>query len=113
MTTRPSTRLLIPPDVFKRWMETPAFRNEVLGLFAEPMADLASLIDAMAFQRLAAELGTVREIASRLLLRRFGQKGWSACHASASILATVPRRAPWSPSARVHLNHATARTGAV
>ena len=97
VTTRPSTLLLIPPEVFNRWLETPAFRNEVLGLFAERMADLTGLIDAVAFQRLdqrlatallgrgthlalthqalADELGTVREIASRLL-RRFEREGW-------------------------------------
>ena len=97
VTTRASTLLLIPPDVFSRWLETPAFRNEVLGLFAERMADLTVLIDAVAFQRLdqrlaaallgrgpdlalthqalADELGTVREIVSRLLLR-FEGEGW-------------------------------------
>ena len=97
VTTRASTLLLIPPDVFNRWLETPAFRNEVLGLFAERMADLTGLIDAVAFQRLdqrlaaallgrgtqlalthqalADELGTVREIVSRLL-RRFEREGW-------------------------------------
>ena len=97
VTTKPSTLLLIPPDIFKRWLETPAFRNEVLGLFAERMADLTCLIDAVAFhkldQRLAAallghgqqlavthqtladELGTVREIITRLL-RRFEREGW-------------------------------------
>ena len=97
VTTKASTLLLIPPDVFSRWLETPAFRNEVLGLFAERMADLTVLIDAVAFQRLdqrlaaallgrgpelalthqalADELGTVREIVSRLL-RRFEREGW-------------------------------------
>jgi CRP/FNR family transcriptional regulator len=97
MTTRASTLLLIPPDIFARWLETPSFRNEVLGLFAERMADLTGLIDAVAFQRLdqrlaaallgrgqhlalthqslADELGTVREIISRLL-RRFEREGW-------------------------------------
>jgi CRP/FNR family transcriptional regulator len=97
VTTKASTLLLIPPDVFARWLETPAFRNEVLGLFAERMADLTSLIDAVAFhkldrrlaaallghgqslaithQALADELGTVREIVTRLL-RRFEREGW-------------------------------------
>lgn len=97
VTTKPSTLLLIPPDIFARWLETPAFRNEVLGLFAERMADLTSLIDAVAFhkldrrlaaallghgpqlaithQTLADELGTVREIVTRLL-RRFEREGW-------------------------------------
>ena len=75
------------------------FRNEVLGLFASRMADLTSLIDAVAFhkldQRLAAallghgqvlsrthqdladELGSVREVVTRLL-RRFEREGWLA-----------------------------------
>jgi CRP/FNR family transcriptional regulator, anaerobic regulatory protein len=97
VTTRATTLLLIAPPVFSQWLETPAFRNEVLGLFAERMADLTGLIDAVAFhrldQRLAAallgrgqqlsithqaladELGTVREIVSRLL-RRFEREGW-------------------------------------
>ena len=97
VTTKASTLLLIPPDIFHRWLETPAFRNEVLGLFAERMADLTSLIDAVAFhkldrrlaaallghgqqlaithQTLADELGTVREIVTRLL-RRFEREGW-------------------------------------
>jgi len=97
LTTRPTTLLLIPPPVFAQWLETPAFRNEVLGLFADRMADLTVLIDAVAFrqldqrlaaallghgsdlhtthQKLADELGTVREIVTRLL-RRFEREGW-------------------------------------
>nr|WP_319564690.1 Crp/Fnr family transcriptional regulator [uncultured Rhodoferax sp.] len=97
ITTKPSTLMLIGPDLFKRWLETPAFRNDVLGLFAERMADLTALIDAVAFQKLdrrlaaallgrgqqllithqtlADELGTVREIVTRLL-RRFEREGW-------------------------------------
>ena len=97
VTTKASTLLLIAPGIFRRWLETPAFRNDVLGLFAERMADLTSLIDAVAFhkldrrlaaallghgpqrrvthQMLADELGTVREIVTRLL-RRFEREGW-------------------------------------
>ena len=97
VTTKPSTLLLIPPSVFARGLEVPAFRDSVLGLFAERMADLTALVDAVAFrkldQRLAAallgrgtvldtthqaladELGTVREIVTRLL-RRFEREGW-------------------------------------
>lgn len=99
VTTKTSTLLLIPPNIFKRWLETHAFRDEVLGLFAERMADLTSLVDAVAFhkldrrlaaallghghqlavthQALADELGTVREIVTRLL-RRFERDGWVA-----------------------------------
>ena len=97
VATRLTTLLLIPPPVFAQWLESPAFRNDVLGLFAERMADLTGLIDAVAFhrldQRLAAallghgveraithqaladELGTVREMVTRLL-RRFEREGW-------------------------------------
>ena len=97
VTTKPTTLLLIPPAIFNQWLATPGFRDEVLGLFAERMADLTGLIDAVAFhkldQRLAAallgrgqdlvlthqtladELGTVREIVTRLL-RRFEREGW-------------------------------------
>ncbi len=97
VATRLTTLLLIPPVVFAQWLETPAFRDQVLGLFAERMADLTGLIDAVAFQKLdqrlaaallgrgqdlalthqelADELGTVREIVSRLL-RRFEREGW-------------------------------------
>jgi len=99
ITSKASTLVLIPPDLFKRWIETPVFRNEVLGLFAERMADLTCLVDAVAFhkldrrlaaallgrgqhlhvthQTLADELGTVREIITRLL-RRFERDGWVA-----------------------------------
>jgi CRP/FNR family transcriptional regulator len=97
IATKPSTLLLIPPAIFARWLEEPAFRSEVLGLFAERMADLTALVDAVAFrkldqrlarallgrgtvlnlthQALADELGTVREIVTRLL-RRFEREGW-------------------------------------
>ena len=97
LTTKPSTLLMISPDLFERWLDTPAFRHEVLGLFAQRMADLTCLIDAVAFQKLdrrlaaallgrgtqlrlthqmlADELGTVREMVTRLL-RRFEREGW-------------------------------------
>lgn len=97
LSTRPTSLLLITPSVFVQWLETPVFRNDILGLFAERMADLTSLIDAVAFhkldrrlaaallgrgqqvnvthQTLADELGTVREIVTRLL-RRFEREGW-------------------------------------
>ncbi len=97
ISTRATRLLLITPPVFVQWLETPVFRNAVLGLFAERMADLTGLIDAVAFQRLdqrlaacllgrgqdialshqqlADELGTVREMVSRLL-RRFEREGW-------------------------------------
>lgn len=95
--TRPTRLLLVPPDMFQAWLADRAFRDMVLGAFAERMADLGALVDAIAFQRLderlaaallghgptlpvthqslADELGTVREIVTRLL-RRFERDGW-------------------------------------
>lgn len=97
VATRPTRLLMVPPPVFRSWLPHPGFRDFVLGLFAERMADLASLIDAVAFQRLdrrlaaallghgpelavthqdlADVLGTVREMVTRLL-RRFEREGW-------------------------------------
>ena len=97
VASKDTSLLLIPPRVFSLWLEDTDFRNSILGLFAERMADLTALVDAVAFrkldQRLAAallgrgrelntthqsladELGTVREIVTRLL-RRFERDGW-------------------------------------
>lgn len=99
ITTKATSLILVAPAIFQRWLEAPAFRNEVLGLFADRMADLTSVVDAVAFhkldrrlaaallghgqqlamthQALADELGTVREIVTRLL-RRFEREGWVA-----------------------------------
>ncbi len=99
VAVRATTLLLVPPEIFHRWLDEPAFRELVLGLFAERMADLTALVDAVAFQkldrRLAASLlghgaelavthqdiadmlGTVREMVTRLL-RRFEREGWIA-----------------------------------
>lgn len=99
VATRASSLLLIAPDVFQSWLAERGFRDMVLGAFAERMADLAALVDAIAFQRLderlaaallgrgpvlavthqalAQQLGTVREIVTRLL-RRFEREGWVA-----------------------------------
>jgi CRP/FNR family transcriptional regulator, anaerobic regulatory protein len=87
--------MLSPPD-FQTALGDAAFRRYVLGLFAARMADLTGLIEAIAFQKLdsrlanallghgqtlktthqalADELGTVREIVSRLL-HRFERDG--------------------------------------
>lgn len=96
VATRETRIAMIPPHEFYAWLAEPNFRESVLGMFAERMADLTSLVDAIAFhrldQRLAAallgrgqvieithqaladELGTVREIVTRLL-RRFERAG--------------------------------------
>jgi CRP/FNR family transcriptional regulator len=97
ISSRDTRLMLISPAVFHQWLAVESFRDTILGLFAERMADLTSLIDAVAFQRLdqrlaaallgrgphlslthqqlANELGTVREMVSRLL-RRFEREGW-------------------------------------
>jgi CRP/FNR family transcriptional regulator, anaerobic regulatory protein len=96
-TTTAATRFcLLSPGDFQAALSQPDFRDFVLGLFAARMADLTALIEAVAFQRLdsrlasallghgaqlhvthqalADELGTVREIVTRLL-HRFERDG--------------------------------------
>lgn len=98
-TTRPTQLVLLSPAGFERWCAHEPFRRWVFGLFADRLADLMALTEAVAFQRLdqrlaqlllrraepgppgtpptvqathqalADELGTVREIVSRLLAR--------------------------------------------
>jgi CRP/FNR family transcriptional regulator len=96
-TTAPTELLLLDPAGFERWVAEPAFRRYVFGIFADRLAELIGLAEAVAFQRLdqrlaaallgrgtvlqathqalADELGTVREIVTRLL-RRFEREGW-------------------------------------
>lgn len=96
VTTGPTTLAMLSPADFEAALADAGFRSYVLGLFAARMADLTTLIDAVAFQRLdsrlaaallghgqqvrathqalADELGTVREIVTRLL-RRFERDG--------------------------------------
>jgi CRP/FNR family transcriptional regulator, anaerobic regulatory protein len=89
--------LAMPRALFLELLDSvPAFRIEVFELFAARMTDLMSLVDAVAFQKLdqrlanrllghgsvietshlqlAQELGSVREIISRLL-GEFAQRG--------------------------------------
>lgn len=90
--------LALPPALFHRLLaEHKPFRDYVFGLFSERLADLMALVEAVAFhkldQRLAAlllgkgelvrathqgladELGSVREMVSRLL-SNFQDRGW-------------------------------------
>ena len=92
------TLLALPPALFHRLLaENKQFREYVFGLFSERLADLMSLVEAVTFykldQRLAAlllgkgelvrtthqgladELGSVREMVSRLL-SSFQDRGW-------------------------------------
>lgn len=92
----PLKLLVLPPALFAQLLSEPAFRQFVFGLFAERVADLMQLVEAIAFQRLdqrlaglllghgqtvhtthqqlADELGSVREIVSRLL-KSFAEQG--------------------------------------
>jgi CRP/FNR family transcriptional regulator len=96
VATSETTLCLLPPPDFQAALADVGFREYVLGLFAARMADLTGLIEAIAFQRLdsrlaaallghgqtlktthqalADELGTVREIVTRLL-HRFERDG--------------------------------------
>lgn len=92
------TLLALPPALFHRLLaEHKPFRDYVFGLFSERLADLMTLVEAVTFykldQRLAAlllgkgelvrtthqgladELGSVREMVSRLL-SNFQDRGW-------------------------------------
>ena len=96
--TTASTRLaVLPPAAFDAYCAHEPFRRFVFGVFADRLADLMALAEAVAFQRLdqrlaaallghgevlltshqalADELGTVREMVTRLL-RRFERAGW-------------------------------------
>jgi CRP/FNR family transcriptional regulator, anaerobic regulatory protein len=94
------TLLALPPALFHRLLaEHKPFRDYVFSLFSERLADLMSLVEAVAFQKLdqrlaalllrkgevvrathqglADELGSVREMVSRLL-SNFQDRGWVA-----------------------------------
>ncbi len=95
--TEPTELVLLSPAGFDRWVRHEPFRRYVFGVFADRLADLMALAEAVAFQRLdqrlahsllghgasvhtthqalADELGTVREIVTRLL-KRFERAGW-------------------------------------
>ncbi|NDY92714.1 Crp/Fnr family transcriptional regulator [Ideonella livida] len=96
-STLASELVVLSPAGFERWTDDPGFRRFVFGIFADRLADLMALAEAVAFQRLdqrlagallghgavlscthqalADELGTVREIVTRLL-KRFERSGW-------------------------------------
>jgi CRP/FNR family transcriptional regulator len=92
------TELLhLSPAGFARWVGHEPFRRFVFGVFADRLAELMALAEAVAFQRLdqrlagallghgaslhithqalADQLGTVREMVTRLL-KRFEGAGW-------------------------------------
>jgi CRP/FNR family transcriptional regulator len=95
--TEDTELLLLSPTGFARWAAHEPFRRFVFGQFANRLADVMAITEAVAFQRvdqrlagallghgspvrvthqaLAEELGTAREIVSRLL-KRFEHEGW-------------------------------------
>ncbi|MEZ5729852.1 MAG: Crp/Fnr family transcriptional regulator [Burkholderiaceae bacterium] len=99
VASTPCRLVMLPPSEFAERLEQAAFRDIVLGLFADRLAEMSDLVDAVAFQRLdrrvaagllgrgdelrvthqalAAQFGTAREIVSRIL-HRFEQAGWVA-----------------------------------
>ena len=97
VTLAPTELVLLSPAGFERWSANAAFRRFAFGVFADRLADLMALAEAVAFQQLdrrlarallgqgsvlrtthqalADELGTVREMVTRLL-KRFESAGW-------------------------------------
>lgn len=90
--------VVLPPPAFKALLSAhEPFRDYIFGLFSERLTDLMQLVTAVAFQKLdqrlaallvarpsplrathqalADELGSVREIVSRLL-KNFAEQGW-------------------------------------
>ena len=96
-TARQTRPVVLSPPGFDAWCAQESFRRFVFGVFAERLADLMALVEAVAFQRLdqrlatallghgvavhashqalADQLGTVREIVTRLL-KQFERAGW-------------------------------------
>jgi len=92
------TLLNIPPELFQQMLlESVPFRQFVFGMYGERLSEVMELVEEVAFhrldarlaqllirrgpvledthQRIADELGSVREIVSRLL-RGFEHRGW-------------------------------------
>jgi len=93
--------IVLPKEVFEGLVEqSPAFRDYIFGMFASRLSDLMLLVEEVAFRRLdqrlagillskgeplihithqglADELGSAREIVSRLL-KNFEEQGWVA-----------------------------------
>ncbi|MCF8197408.1 MAG: Crp/Fnr family transcriptional regulator [Sulfuritalea sp.] len=91
-----TTLALLPRDLFDEMLAEPAFRDFIFALFSERVAELMQLVEEVAFrkldqrlaalllgkgrlvhtthQQLADELGSVREMVSRLL-KGFAEQG--------------------------------------
>lgn len=92
---------MIPSETFNRMMDGAAYRGFVVGQFAQRLSDLMALVDAIVthrldqrlaarllahrletgdsfavtHQQLADELGTIREVVTRVL-KHFSDEGW-------------------------------------
>jgi CRP/FNR family transcriptional regulator len=98
IVTEDAVMVVLPPGTFKSMVNNhEPFRNHIFALFSERLSDLLQLVSAVAFQKLdqrlaslllskaspirtthqalADELGSVREIVSRLL-KHFAEQGW-------------------------------------
>jgi CRP/FNR family transcriptional regulator, anaerobic regulatory protein len=97
IATADTELVILSPAGFERWSANATFRRFAFGVFADRLADLMALAEAVAFQQLdrrlarallghgpvlrtthqalADELGTVREMVTRLL-KRFESAGW-------------------------------------
>ncbi|MBM3393412.1 MAG: Crp/Fnr family transcriptional regulator [Betaproteobacteria bacterium] len=98
LAERDVTVLSLPPAEFSRLIAaSPAFREFVFGMYGARLAEVMELVEEVAFrkldtrlaqllihrgpvitetqQRLAHELGSVREVVSRVL-RSFEERGW-------------------------------------
>lgn len=107
VAARPTTLLLIDAATFRQWLGEPVFRDFVLGLFAQRMADLTVLIDAVAFHKLdrrlaAALLGQGQELAVTHQARPTGSapcaRSSRGCCAASSAKAGSSWRASASAS---------------
>ena len=97
ITARQTRLVVLSPPGFDAWCAHEAFRRFVFGVFAERLADLMALVGGSGLpaprptpghrtarprpvvhashQALADQLGTVREIVTRLL-KQFERAGW-------------------------------------
>jgi len=116
VTQGPVELQLIPPATFDRLMNDAGFRRFVMAQFTQRLSDLMALLDAvvthrldqrlatrlvaheardgavcaMTHQQLADELGSMREVVSRLL-KQFADEGWIRIErGSIHILAPGP-----------------------
>ncbi len=106
---------VIPPDCFHALMGDASFRDLVLGQFAQRMGDLMALVEAivghqldqrlaqrllvhhreegqafaLTHQQLADELGSIREVVTRLL-KQFVDKGWITLDRSSIRIVDAP-----------------------